>query len=141
MLKQHFVAAALAYTVVSGANAQQSGLKEGDARLIRYVFVGSLISNCNAKQMAAPENVGAPKTMLLAHCNCIANKLADRVSIDEMPDIGGDLAPQMVSKIKAVEVACIKQMSREWPEVGEKAQRLIEARANRKPVGESARQP
>jgi hypothetical protein len=56
----------LAIGPMPGTLAQQHGL----TGLTRDAFVGAALRTCNAQQMAAPENVGISKPLLLASKRC-----------------------------------------------------------------------
>ena len=61
----------------------------------------------------APQQNGLPKDKIRQVCACAADKLADSVSAEDLPDIlAGNINPKLADKISTATLVCLKETRR-----------------------------
>lgn len=83
----------------------------------RSAFVNNAVSSCNQRQLAAPENRGASPQLIASYCNCFANGMADRISINQIKAVGPAPSPSQVEQalkpvIDAAAATCAEEIAK-----------------------------
>ena len=77
---------------------------------IRSTFIETAAEKCVEN---APQQNGLPKDKIRQICACTADKLADSVSAEDLPDIlAGNINPKLADKISTATLACLKETRR-----------------------------
>ena len=113
VLAQMLMAASVVCVSGTVSLAETNDASEDDKNAIisgrtRELFVEGLYVSCFENQRASDQNSKFSDDQIQKHCNCIANDLADRMTLGDTERLGDEIE-EFTELIDSVQEACIRK--------------------------------